>query len=171
MAEIFNFSTFRKENERSYRSLSYKILLTEGSINSCAFLRKLQKILKLSHSTKIGTIFESFQSNLPKTTFICFSDFISYFFSVFKKNRPSISSLSVILSFIKFCVARTFLVDLHLNQMIFSRFSRWLDQNYFTKRVEDSLKKENELQKFKNLRFGNLKMVVTDITNVISNLY
>ena len=86
MAEIFNFSTFRKENERSYRSLSYKILLTEGSINSCAFLRKLQKILvfrviyqkrRLSVSLTSFFTFFSFFKKSPEYL-IPFSNFVFY---------------------------------------------------------------------------------------------
>ena len=47
--------------------------------------------------------------------FFCSCDFIFNFFPIFSKIRHSISTLPVILSFIKFCVARTFLVERHLD--------------------------------------------------------
>ena len=50
----------------------------------------------------------------------CFSGPVTlflYFFILFSEMRQSISTLPVILSFMNFCVARTFLVELHLDDV------------------------------------------------------
>ena len=50
-------------------------------------------------------------------------------------TRNSIATLPVISSFMKFCEARTFWVERHLD--VVSRSSRWFDQNlFFTKLVD-----------------------------------
>ena len=55
-----------------------------------------------------------------------------YFFCTFLKNAPEyITPITVILSFMKFCVARTFLVERHLDVVL--EVLRWLDQNFFYK--------------------------------------
>ena len=45
-------------------------------------------------------------------------DFIFNFFEIFSKMRHSILTLPVILSFMKFCVARTFWVERHLDVVL-----------------------------------------------------
>ena len=67
-------------------------------------------------------------------TFFCSCDFIFNFFEFFSKICQGISTLSVILFFMKFCVAQTFWVE---------RPSTWLDQKFYKtcKPKEDSLKK------------------------------
>ena len=60
---------------------------------------------------KKSTVFERFQSKLPKTMFFRSCDLIYNFFALLSKMCQSKSTLPVILSFMKFCVAGTFLVD------------------------------------------------------------
>ena len=72
--------------------------------------------------------FLSFQINKLKTMFFCSCDFNSNFLAIFSKMRPSISTFRVISSFMKFCEARTFWVERHLDvdlevlQVIGSKF-------------------------------------------------
>ena len=80
---------------------------------------KTAKKLKLTQDrTQKSRFVESFQINKPKTTFFCSCDFIFNFFAIFSKMRHSISTLPVILSFMKFCVARTFWVERHLDVVL-----------------------------------------------------
>ena len=99
--------------------------------------------------------------------FFCFCDFIFDFFAIFSKMRPSISTLSVILSFMKICVARTFLVERHLDVVLevlqVVQGSKFLFYKIcWDLPLEDSLKKLRWLlQKmreiFKFLNFGKKK--------------
>ena len=66
--------------------------------------RKLQQSLKRSSRAQNSRFVESFQINYSKTTFFCSCDFIFNFFPIFSKMRHSISTLPVLLSFMKFCV-------------------------------------------------------------------
>ena len=43
---------------------------------------------------------------------------VLHFFAIFSRMRLSISTLPIIFSFIQFCVARTLLVDFHLDNVL-----------------------------------------------------
>ena len=76
-------------------------LKTKGSIYSGAFLEKR----KWSH--RIENVFGKFNLKLSKLHFFRSYDFIFNFFEIFSKMCQTISTLPVILSFIKFVVAQT----------------------------------------------------------------
>ena len=72
---------------------------------------EIEKKLKLKKST-------IFESNLPKSMFFRSCDFVFNFFALFSKMRQSISTLPAILSLLVFCVARTCLVEPHLDAVL-----------------------------------------------------
>ena len=107
------------QKKKSNRSLCYKKIIKDKMTGRVDILwRIFEKIAKenYSHRNEKRTIFERFQSNLPKTMFFRSCDF--NFNRLFSKMRLSISTLPVILSFMKFCVARTSLVKLNLDDVL-----------------------------------------------------
>ena len=81
------------------------------------FHLKKVKIFKSQDLPK-NTVFESFQLNLPKATVSDPVTFILVFFShFFQKMRQSLWALHFVF-FMKFYVARTFLVELHLGVVL-----------------------------------------------------
>ena len=101
MVEIFNFSTIGKKKKKKFEIQKNFIKEVAGT----------QKNLNWK-------FFEHFQGNLPKTMFFRSCDFIFNFIALFSKMRRSILTLPVILSFMTFFVAGTFLVELHLDDVI-----------------------------------------------------
>ena len=81
-------------------------------------------------------------------------DFILNFFAIFLKMRLTILTLSVILSFMKFCVARTFWVERHLDvvlevlQVVGSKLVGIYHRKTHWKNYDDCLINEGDIQLF-----------------------
>ena len=102
MAEIFYFSTIKKSF--SHKKFHRKDKMTGRVDIVCRIFEMISKKLKLTGHKKNN--FESFQLNLTKWRFTIPWPHFELFLH-FSKKCVSVSTIPVILSFMKICVART----------------------------------------------------------------